>query len=152
MGHEGAPCGPGGWADVRIGRGVPVSRDEPGLLEALTRLSGSVATGLSNRLELAGLELGDAGRRLVVTLMACVAAVLLLGGAVAVLTAWIALALWSTLGAAALGWIAPAYAVAGASVLAWLRSRARRAPPLLADTLAELRTDAALMRGPTDRP
>ena len=30
---------------------------------------------------------------------------------------------------------------------AWLRARLRNSPPLLADTLAELRVDAALLRG-----
>ena len=124
-----------------------MNRDEPGLLDALTRLSASVVGTLRSRLELASLELGDAGRRLVVAIVACVAAALLLGGAVAVLTAWVAVTLWSTLGAAVLGWIALAYALAGAGLLLWLRARWRRAPPLLADTLAELRQDAALARG-----
>ncbi|MDE2299084.1 MAG: phage holin family protein [Burkholderiales bacterium] len=135
-----------------------MSRDDPGLLDALTRLSASVVGTLRSRLELASLELGDAGRRLVITIVACVAAVLLLGGAVAVLTAWVAVALWGTLGAAVLGWIALAYALAGAALLLWLRAHWRRAPPLLADTLTELRQDAALARGtpaarePSERP
>ncbi|HEY8706673.1 MAG TPA: phage holin family protein [Burkholderiaceae bacterium] len=135
-----------------------MSRDDPGLLDALTRLGASVVGTLRSRLELASLELGDAGRRLVVAIVACVAAVLLLGGAIAVLTAWVAVALWGTLGHAVLGWIALAYALAGAAILGWLRAHWRRAPPLLADTLAELRNDAALARGetaprePTDRP
>src|SRR5487761_2365788 len=100
-----------------------MNRDEPGLLDALTRLSASVVGTLRSRLELASLELGDAGRRLVVAIVACVAAALLLGGAVAVLTAWVAVTLWSTLGAAVLGWIALAYALAGAGLLLWLRAR-----------------------------
>lgn len=135
-----------------------MSRDEPGLLDALTRLSASVVGTLRSRLELASLELGDAGRRLVVAIVACVAAALLLGGAVAVLTAWVAVALWGTLGHAVLGWIALAYALAGVALLSWLRAYWRCAPPLLADTLAELRHDAALARGeaaprePADRP
>lgn len=135
-----------------------MSRDEPGVLDALARLGASVVGTLRSRLELASLELGDAGRRLVVTVVACVAAALLLGGAVAVLTAWVAVALWATLGPAVLGWIALAYALAGAAVLGWLRAHWRRAPPLLADTLAELGRDAALARGedaarePTGRP
>ena len=46
-----------------------------------------------------------------------------------------------------LGWIALVYGAAGVGLLLWLRARLRADPPLLADTLAELRTDAALLRG-----
>jgi hypothetical protein len=34
----------------------------------------------------------------------------------------------------------------------WLRAKLRSDPPLLAETLAELRTDAAMMRGETPPP
>ena len=102
---------------------------------------------LQNRLELASLELGEAGSRLVLTVIASFAALLLLGGAVAALSAWLAVALWGTLGHAVLGWLALAYFAAGAGLLWWLRGRLRNSPPLLADTLAELRVDAALLRG-----
>ena len=121
--------------------------DEPSLLDALSRLSGSLFAMLQNRLELASIELGEARGRLVFTLVASFAAVLLLGGAIVALSAWLAVALWSTLGHAVLGWIALAYGLAGAGLLWWLRARLRTDPPLLADTLAELRTDAAFMRG-----
>jgi uncharacterized membrane protein YqjE len=46
-----------------------------------------------------------------------------------------------------LGWLALAYFAAGAGLLWWLRARLRDSPPLLADTLAELRGDATLLRG-----
>ena len=124
-----------------------MSQTEPGLLDALTRFGGSVFGMLQNRLELASLELGEAGSRLVLTVIASFAALLLLGGAVAALSAWVAVALWGTLGHAVLGWITLAYFAAGAGLLWWLRVRLRDSPPLLAETLAELRVDAALLRG-----
>ena len=62
----------------------------------------------------------------------------------------VAVALWPTLGHAVLGWLALAYFIAGAGLLWWLRERLRHSPPLLADTLAELRVDAALLRGEAD--
>lgn len=124
-----------------------MSRDDPGLLEALTRLAGSLFGMLQSRLELASIELGEARARLVFTLVAAFAAALLLAGAALALSAWIALALWATLGYAVLGWIAIVYLVAGVGVLLWLRGRLRSHPPLLADTLTELRNDAAFMRG-----
>jgi uncharacterized membrane protein YqjE len=124
-----------------------MNRDEPGLLESLAQLSSSVFTMLQHRLELASLEIDEAGARLVMTLIACFAAALLLGGAVVAVSVWVAFALWGALGSAVLGWLALAYGLAGVGVLWWLRARLRREPPLLADTLAELRADAAFMRG-----
>jgi len=124
-----------------------MSRDDPGLLDAVARVAGSVFGMLQNRLELASIEVGEARERLVFTIVASFAAVLLLGGAVVAVTAWIALALWPTLGHAVLVWIALAYGLAGAGLLIWLRATLRSDPPLLAETMAELRTDAALMRG-----
>ena len=124
-----------------------MSRHEPGVLEALTRLGGSLFEMLQNRLELASLELGEAGERLVMTIAATFAAVLLFGGAVAVLSAWVAVALWPTLGPAVLGWLALLYAASAVAVLWWLRTRLRSGPALLEGTLAELRNDAAFMRG-----
>ena len=121
------------------------------MFEALTRLGSTVFGMLENRLELASIELGEAGGRLVMTIVASFAAVLLFGGAVAALSAWVALALWPTLGHAVLGWLALAYFVGGVGLLWWLRARLRSSPPLLADTLAEMRVDAALMRGEAAR-
>lgn len=127
-----------------------MNRDEPlGLPAAVSRVAGGVVGLLQNRIELAGLEIGEASERLVFTLVASFAAVLLFGGALVALSAWLAVAWWATLGQAVLGWLALAYALAGAALLAWLRARLRAEPPLLAETLAELRTDAALLRGET---
>lgn len=122
-------------------------RTDPGLLDAVSRVGSGLFGMLQNRLELASIELGEARERLVFTIVASCAAVLLLGGAVATLTAWIAALAWSNLGPAVLGWIALVYGAAGIGVLLWLRTKLRSDPPLLADTLAELRTDAAVVRG-----
>ena len=121
--------------------------DEPGLLDTLSRLAGQLFSMLRSRLELASLELSEAVARLMLVLVASFAAVLLFGGAIAALSAWVAFALWPTLGHTVLGWIALGYALAGAGVVWWLRARARSELPLLADTLAELHQDAAFMRG-----
>jgi uncharacterized membrane protein YqjE len=122
-------------------------RDEPSLIDALQRVGASLFATLQHRLELASIEVGEAGAKLVFTLLASIAALGLFGGAVFALSAWVALALWPTLGPAVLGWIALAYALAGAGLLWWLLARLRAYPPLMADTLAELNNDAALMRG-----
>ena len=121
--------------------------DDPHLLDALRRVGASLFATLQHRLELASLEIGEAGGRLVFTLVASIAALGLFGGAVVALSAWVAFALWPTLGHAVLGWIALAYALAGVGLLWWLRARLRAYPPLMADTLAELHNDAVFMRG-----
>ena len=120
--------------------------DEPSLLDSLSRLAVHLFGMAQSRLELASLELSEARAKLMLMLVASFAAVLLFGGGVAALSAWVAVALWPTLGHSVLGWIALAYALAGAAVVLWLRARLRNDPPLLADTLAELRSDAAFMR------
>lgn len=121
--------------------------EDPGLIDALRRLGSDLFGALQHRLELASIEVGEAGGRLVFTMVASIAALGLLGGSVVALSAWLAFALWPTLGHAVLGWIALGYALAGAAVLWWLRARIRAYPPLMADTLAELHNDAAFMRG-----
>jgi uncharacterized membrane protein YqjE len=121
--------------------------EDPGLIDALRRLGADLFGALRHRLELASIEVGEAGSRLVFTLVASIAALSLLLGAVVALSAWLAFALWPTLGHAVLGWIALGYALAGAGVLWWLRERISAYPPLMADTLAELHNDAAFMRG-----
>ena len=126
-----------------------MTRAEPGLLEAVARVGSSVLGLLNNRLELASIELAEARDRLVFAIIASFAAVLLFGGAVVALTAWVAVALWATLGAVVLVWIAAFYALAGGAVLWWMRLRLHAATPLLGDTLSELRTDAATLRGET---
>ena len=122
-------------------------RDEPGLGSALRRLGATGLTLLHSRLELASLEASEAGARLLRLLVAALAAVLLFGGAVAALSAWFAVALWSTMGPAVLACLALAYASGGLCVAWWLRAQALAAPPLLEQSLAELRADATLLRG-----
>ena len=117
--------------------------DDPGLLDALTRVGASLVSAIGHRLELASIELGEARGRLVATLIVSVGAVLMLGGAVAALSAWVVVALWSTIGAAALAWLALFYALGGAGLLWWLQRRLHTETPLLADTVAELQRDAA---------
>jgi len=119
--------------------------DEPTLIDAVRRVGASLFATLQHRLELASLEVGEVGTKLVFTLVASIAALGLFGGAVFALSAWIALALWPAYGHAVLGWIALAYALAGVGLLWWLRARLRAYPPLMADTLAELRNDTEFM-------
>jgi len=122
-------------------------REEPGLGQALRSLSATVLTLLHSRLELVSLEAGEAGGRLLRLVVAALAAALLFGGAVAAISAWLAVALWPVMGHAVLGCLALIYALAGLAVVWWLREQTLTGPPLLEQTLAELRADAKLLRG-----
>jgi len=124
--------------------------DAPGLLDALQRLAGTLLALLAGRLELARYEADLALERLAVSLFAALGAALLFALALAALSAWLALALWSRFGPGVLGLLALAYAVAAALLVRWLRARLAHAPPLFADTLAELQRDAQRLRG--ERP
>ena len=124
-----------------------MSSSEPGLLDALVRVVGNAFGMLQNRVELASLELGEAGSRLLTTIIASLGALLLVFGALAALSAWIAVGLWDRLGLAVLGWIALAYGVAAGALVLWLRARLRDAPSPLAETVAEIAKDVAAVRG-----
>lgn len=124
-----------------------MSRPDPGLLAALSRVGASLISLFRNRLELAGLEIAEARRRVMLSLVAALAAVLLFGGALVALTAWVAVALWARTGPAVLAYIGLAYGLGGLSMLWCLRRLWQGAPPLFEQTLAELRNDAASLRG-----
>ena len=124
---------------------------DPGLFVSLRRLSGTAVGMLHSRLSLASLELGAAGERVLLMLLMALAAALLAGAAVVAASVWLAFALWDRTGPAVIAMIALAYAAAAAVLLWRLRSRTRSAPPLLADTLAELQRDAQLLRAAGER-
>jgi len=124
-----------------------MSAEGPGPGQALRRVGATVLAMLHSRIELASLEARESAAHWVQWLVAALAATLLVGGAVAALSAWLAVALWPLLGHWVLGCLALAYALAGGAVLGWLRQRVLAEPAPLSQTLAELRVDAAVLRG-----
>lgn len=124
-----------------------MTRDNVGLLEALVGFGANLIGIVQNRIELAGIELVEARTRLIMIVAAGLAAALFLCAAVILLTAWIAALLWPALGAAALGWLTLVYVAIAVGLLLWARGKIRNDPPLLGETRAELRADAAFMRG-----
>lgn len=114
---------------------------------ALQRVSSRSLTLLLSRAEFAGLELGQACRRLMRWVAMALACTVIFHLAVLAASAAFVLALWERL-----GWIAPlamavAYGGAGAVLLARLRREIESAPPPLARTLAELAADRAALFG-----
>lgn len=119
---------------------------ETGLFDALRRVAGTALAMLHSRIELATMELGEAGRRLFTAGLVALFATLLLVASLAMVSAWLVLLLWSTLGSAVLGLFALVYLLLGVGLLWWVRRQIDGQPPMLGATMAELRRDATLLR------
>ncbi|MBU6258736.1 MAG: phage holin family protein [Burkholderiales bacterium] len=118
------------------------------MLQSLRPLAALAATMARSRIELAGLELGEALERSVVNGLLGLAALGL--ALLALLTATALAVLLADEGhrAAVLAALLLLYLAGGVGMLLVLRSRLRKAPPLLAATLAELQQDVQTLGHP----
>ena len=87
-----------------------------------------------------------------VSAIAALFGMLLVAGAVVMLSVWLALLLWQPFGPSVLAVFAGVYLLTGWALLAWVLRRMRTQPPLLESTIAELRRDAALLRATPPGP
>jgi len=112
-----------------------------GWFATLRELPAQIAAMLATRGEIAALELADARDRLVRSLaLGAIAAVLMLA-ALMTLSLWVAAIFWDGPRVLALGLLTLAYGVAGVWLVLAVRRDFASAPPLLAQTLAELQKD-----------
>lgn len=123
-----------------------------GVFEALRRAAGTGLAMLQSRVELATLELGEAGQRLFAAALLAVFGVLMLIAAVVMLTVWVVMLFWDPYGPTVLAIFGLVYLLAAAGLLWAVSVRLRNQPPLLAETIDELRRDAAALRAPTAGP
>jgi uncharacterized membrane protein YqjE len=128
----------------------------PGLLATLRALPAQLLVLLATRGELAALELAEGRDRLLRALAAGAVAGALLLAALMTVSLWVAAVFWDGPRGLALGLLAAAYLVAGFALVQRVRRELAAAPPLLADTLAELRKDGELLAAraaaPPDTP
>lgn len=118
-----------------------------GLIGSVRATIAHGVTLFATRGELAALELADARDRAMRWLgLGMVAAVLLLA-ALMTLSLWVAAIFWDGPRGWAVGLLALAYAVAGFVALSVVRREVAAAPPLLAQTRAELEKDRDALRG-----
>lgn len=110
-----------------------------------------VAAALVTRGELAAVELTEARDRAARWLVLAVAGGVLLLAALLTGSLWIVSLFWDTHRSAAAAVVAIVYAVLGGALVWRLVGQVRAAPPLLQSTLAELRQDAAAVRGAAGR-
>lgn len=118
-----------------------------GLLPSVRRVLATLAEMAQSRIELAGIELGEAAERLVSHLLSALLVVLLLGGALIAFSALVVLAAPEAWRLPVLGAMGALYLVGALMLLARLRAALREAPPVLAGTLEELRNDLRMLRG-----
>ena len=122
----------------------------PGLIASVRAMISNAISLLATRGELAALELGETrDRALRWAALVVVAAVLLLA-ALMTLSFWVAAVFWEGPRALALGVLAAAYALAAVVAARVVRSEIAAAPPLLAQTRAELKKDRDVLRGRPD--
>lgn len=116
--------------------------------DAARRLSAASLNLLLSRAEFASLELAQARAQLMRWLLLALGLLLLGLLGLMCMTAALAIALWPQFGWAALLLPAALYLVAAAAVYRSLAREIEAAPPLLSETLAELRKDRDAFRGP----
>jgi uncharacterized membrane protein YqjE len=122
----------------------------PGLIASIRAMISNALSLLATRGELAALELGETrDRALRWAALGIVAAVLLLA-ALMTLSLWVAAVFWDGPRALALGVVTVAYALAAFVAARVVRREIAAAPPLLAQTLAELKKDRDVLRGRPD--
>lgn len=122
----------------------------PGLYEALRRVAATALAMGQSRLELASIEAQEAGERLIAALLIGMLGMLMLFAAMVSLTVWGVWMLWQPIGPLALVLCALLYLGVGFALVSWMRQRLRSQPPAFAATMAELRRDAAMLRGKVD--
>ena len=122
----------------------------PGLIASLRTMLSSAVSLLATRGELAALELEETRERVLRwAALGLVAAVLLLA-ALVTLSFWVAAVFWEGPRALALGVLTAVYALAAVVAARVVRSEIAAAPPLLAQTRAELKKDRDVLRGRPD--
>ena len=119
----------------------------PGLIASMRAMLSNAISLLATRGELAALELEETrDRALRWAALGVVAAVLLLA-ALMTLSFWVAAVFWDGPRALALGVLTAAYALAAVVAARVVRREIAAAPPLLAQTRAELKKDRDVLRG-----
>jgi uncharacterized membrane protein YqjE len=124
----------------------------PGLVASVRQLFAHALALLATRGELAALELQDARDRVIRwALLALVAAAMLLA-ALLTFSLWVAAMFWDGPRGIALAVVVVVYGVAAFALMRTIRREAAVAPPLLAQTRAELAKDRAALRARPQPP
>jgi uncharacterized membrane protein YqjE len=118
---------------------------------AITAAAGRIAATLvamvHTRLELAAVEVQEGAHRLLGYVAWMMLAVFLLAGAFLLAALFVILLFWDSYRLHAVGGMAALFLLAGAAIAARVRASFANRPPLLSNTLGELRNDVAFVAG-----
>lgn len=117
------------------------------ILAAAGRIASTVLAMVGTRLELAAVELQEDGRRMVGYVAMAFIAAFLAGVAFLLVALFVIVIFWDTYRLQAVGGMAVLFGALAALLLLQVKSGLSNKPPMLAATLAELRSDVAALRG-----
>ena len=117
------------------------------LLESAGRMGATLVAMLQTRLELAVVEIEEESQRFLRYLILSLLALFLLGIASVLVALFVIVLCWDSYRLAAVAGMALVFIAAGTILAVKVRAEMRAKPPLLADTIGELRQDIACIRG-----
>lgn len=117
------------------------------LLESAGRMGATLAAMLQTRLELAVVEIEEESQRFLRYLILALLALFLFGIASVLVALFVIVLFWDSYRLAAVAGTALVFIAGGAILAIKVRAEMRAKPPLLADTIGELRQDIACIRG-----
>lgn len=120
------------------------------IFESVGRLGATLVDMLHTRLELATVEAQEDAQRMLGFLLFGLLAVILFGVAFLLLAFLVIVLFWDTHRVAAVGGMAALFGVAGALLAMKVKSGLDNKPPLLHNTIEELRKDIAYARSARD--
>lgn len=120
------------------------------MLSSARRLGGTLVAMLHTRLELASVELQEEAQRLLGYLVWALLSLFLLGVAIVMVALFVVALFWDSYRLEAIGGMALLFGAAAALIALKLKASIAAKPRLMADTVAELRKDANMLRGSHD--
>lgn len=120
------------------------------IADTARRLGGTLVAMLHTRLELASVELQEEAQRLLGYLVWALLSLFLLGVAVVMVALFVVVLFWDSYRLEAIGGMALLFGAAAAVIGLKVKASIAGKPRLLADTVAELRKDAMMLRGSHD--
>jgi uncharacterized membrane protein YqjE len=120
------------------------------IADTARRLGGTLVAMLHTRLELASVELQEEAQRLLGYLVWALLSLFLFGVAIGMVALFVVVLFWESYRLEAIGGMALLFGAAAALIAVKLKASIAGKPRLMADTVAELRKDAMMLRGSHD--
>lgn len=120
------------------------------IADTARRLGGTLVAMLHTRLDLASVELQEEAQRWLGYLVWALLSLFLFGVAIAMVALFVVVLFWDSYRLEAIGGLALLFGAAAAVIGLKVKASIAGKPRLMADTVAELRKDAIMLRGSHD--